>query len=65
MLINVLKNHLIDVVCRISPFQKEKTHNYLYSVEMMGDDGQPNLAAYSLKGVQLNGEDVYFGQYLA
>ena len=32
---------------------------------MMGDDGQPNLAAYSLKGIQLNGEDVFFGQYLA
>lgn len=39
VLINTLKNHLIDIVCRISPYQREKTHSYLYSVEMMGDDG--------------------------
>ena len=63
-IINLLKNHVIDIICRISPYQREKTQSYLYSVEMMGDDNQPNLASLSLKGIQRDGQDIHFGDYL-
>ena len=50
-IINMIKNHLIDVVCRISSYQRDKMKMLMFSEEMCGDDCQPALLEYTIKGI--------------
>ena len=50
-LINLIKQHLIDIICRITPSNREKMTALMFSEELCGDDCQPALLCYTLKGV--------------
>ena len=50
-IINMLKYHLIDIICRISPYQRDKMKTLFFSEEMCDDECQPVLMGYPIKGV--------------
>jgi hypothetical protein len=50
-LVNLVKHHLIDIICRISPYNREKMNTLMFSEEMCGEDCQPAILGYTLKGV--------------
>jgi len=47
----MVKYHLIDIICRISPYNREKMNTLMFSEEMCGEDCQPAIMGYTLKGV--------------
>ena len=63
-LIKIVKHHLIDIICRLSPHLRDKMKALMFSEEMSADDCQPALLCYVLKGVQLGNQDVSVEDYL-
>jgi hypothetical protein len=37
-LVNMVKHHLIDIICRITPYNREKMTSLMFSEELCGDD---------------------------
>jgi hypothetical protein len=50
-LVNMVKHHLIEIICRISAYNREKMTSLLFSEEMCSEDCQPALLGYTLKGI--------------
>ena len=60
----MVKHHLIDIICRISAYNRGKMNTLMFSEEMSGEDCQPAILGYTLKGIQKEGEDISVETYI-